>query len=410
MKKLFAALGPGDMVAAHRQRLAGGRIKTETSVPFSDQLVDWCKARRITLLGVGYNPRADEIDCPGVRLEQRAKPFSHAAGLRYHIGNVLYAWHLAIRARRFGADVALIDSGTAHYFALLGFRLFGIPVAVNFHNVLWAQGFKGFRRGSRILDYLNGRFFRAHVFAATGCSPECGRQVAELAGRQVPFFEWRAQFDKGGFPQSIPDWNLRPFRVLFSGRVEANKGALDIPAIAAGLERRLPGLVRWDICGDGGVLDRLRSDVQRSGLADVIRIHGRLDRARLLQVYGACHAIVVPTRGDFCEGLPLVCAEAVICQRPIVTSRVSNALPVLGPAIAETIPEDIESYIDAIARLATDRGEFERLRDACVPLREQFFDATRSYPAAIDRMMSILEVHWKTLDGDEEVVTDSPPS
>jgi glycogen synthase len=56
-------------------------------------------------------------------------------------------------------------------------------------------------------------------------------------------------------------------------------------------------------------------------LSHVISVHGRLDRSELLPVYGACRALIVPTRGNFSERLPLVCADAVICGRPIVTSR-----------------------------------------------------------------------------------------
>jgi glycogen synthase len=401
--KLFAALGAGDIVGAHRRRLAGEHVNSETSVPFSDQLVDWCKLRDIELLAVGHHPRADSVSSPGVRLEQHAKPFAGAGGLRFHLGAVLYAWQLAWRARRFGADVALIDSGTSHYFALVFFRLFGVGVAVNLHNVLWPQGFKPTGRVARWLNALNGWFFRGHVFAAAGCSPECGRQVVELAGRAIPFFEWRGQFRREGFPSGSADWAKRPFRVLYSGRVERNKGALDIPVIAAELERRHPGLVRWDVCGDGNALSPLRSAVLHSGLSHAITVHGRLDRSELLSVYGACHALIVPTRGDFGEGLPLVCAEAVICQRPIVTSRLSNALPVLGRAIAEARPEDAQSFVDAIELLALDRTEYERRRSACEHLAAQFFDPAQSYPAAIDRLLSAWDPSWRALDSYEQM-------
>lgn len=396
--KLFAALGPGDIVGAHRRRLAGEDVKSETSLPFSDQLVDWCKLRGIDILAIGYHSRRDSISYPGVRLDQGAKPFAGAGGLRFHLGSILYAWQLARRARQFGADVALIDSGTAHYLPLVLFRLFGIAVAVNFHNVLWPQGFKPAASVARLANTLNGWFFRRHVFAVAGCSPECGRQVMELAGRAVPFFEWRGQFRREGFPSGSADWVKRPFRVLYSGRVERNKGALDIPMIAAELERRHPGLVRWDVCGDGSSLPALRDEVLRCGLSQVITVHGRLNRSELLPVYGTCHALIVLTRGDFCEGLPLVCAEAVICQRPIVTTCLSNALPVLGPAIAEALPEDPHSFVEAIELLALDKAEYESRSGACERLAAQFFDPAQSYPAAIDRLLAAWDPSWQALD------------
>lgn len=396
--KLFAALGPGDIVGAHRRRLAGEHVKSETSEPFSDQLLDWCKLRGIEVLATAHHPRSDSLTYPGVTLEQRAKPFAGAGGLRFHVGAVVYAWQLAWRARRFGAEVALIDSGTAHYFALWAFRLLGIAVAVNFHNVLWPQGFKPAGRVARTVRALDSWFFKRHVFAVAGCSPECGRQAAELAGRALPFFEWRGQFRREGFPSSPAEWKKRPFRVLFSGRVEVNKGALDIPLIAAQLERRHPGLIGWDVCGDGGALTLLRDEVLRANLSHVITLHGRLERSDLLRIYGGCHVFIVPTRGTFCEGLPLVCAEAVICGRPIVTSRLSNALPVLGQAIAEAAPEVADSFARAIELLALSENAYEQRRSWCAPLANQFLDASQSYPAAIDRLLSAWSPHWKALE------------
>jgi glycogen synthase len=397
MPKLFAALGPGDIVGSYRHRLAGDAIASETSLAFSDQLVDWCRLRGIELLAIGHHARADTLDCSGVRLEQRRKPLAGAGRLAFHVGAVLYAWQLAWRARRFGADLAVIDSGTAHYFALAAFRLLGVPVAVNFHNVLWPQGFKPAGRVARFIAWLDGLFFRHLVFAVAGCSPECGRQAMEMARREMPFFEWRGQYRSNGFP-TPRDWDDRSFRLLYSGRVERNKGALDIPKMAAELERRRPGLVRWDVCGDGAALPELRRAVSESGLDHVITVHGRLNRADLLAVYADSHAFIVPTRGNFCEGLPLVCAEAVICGRPIVTSRLSNALPVLGPAISEAKPEDIGSYVRAIELLATNEDAYVLRRDACARLSEQFFCPAQSYPAAVDRLMSAWSPHWTVVD------------
>lgn len=396
--KLFAALGPGDIVGAHRRRLAGEHVKSETSVPFSEQLLDWCKLREIEVLATAHNARADSIAYPGVTLQQRARPFDGASGIRFHLGAVMYAWQLAWRARRFGADVALIDSGTAHYFALAAFRLFGIAVGVNFHNVLWPQGFPPTGRVARTVQWLDSWFFRRHVFAIAGCSPECGRQAMEIAGRAIPYFEWRGQFRREGFPGAAVEWERRPFRLLYSGRIEVNKGALDIPLIAEELERRHPGLVRWDVCGDGSALQQLVEGVKRANLSRVITIHGRLERSDLLRVYGNCHAFIVPTRGSFCEGLPLVCAEAVICGRPIVTSRVSNAMPVLGSAIVEAVPEVPESFVRAIELLALDRNEYEERRSSCSQLAAQFFDVSKSYPAAIDRLLAAWSPRWKALD------------
>ena len=76
--------------------------------------------------------------------------------------------------------------------------------------------------------------------------------------------------------------------------------------------------------------------------------------------------------------MPAVCAEAVQAGLPIITSRLSNAIPVLGEAIIEAQPESIESYASAILTLAGDRRIYGKLQNACPDCARQFFDRSRA--------------------------------
>lgn len=385
--RMFATLGPGDIVDAHRRQLAGEAIVSETSVTFSGQLFEYCRIAGIDLLAWSYHPRIDRIDDDGIHARNMPKRWGGRRGVAFHVSQLLYAVQIARAARAFRADYALIDSGTTHYFALWLLRLSGTRVVVNFHNVMWPQGFKPAGRVSRIVRRLDGAFFRKGVAACMGCSPECGRQADELAGRPLSYFEWRGQFRREGFARDPAEAERRPFRLLYVGRAEENKGVLDLVAIAHRLAERAPGLVQIEVCGDGGALPELRRRIAEAGLEDTLVAHGRLQRPALLAAYARSHAVIVPTRGTFCEGLPLVCAEAVISRRPIVTSVLSNALPVLGPAIVEAPPEDLDGYVDAILSLATDPVAYAAKVEACAALAEQFVDRSRSYPAALDRLL-----------------------
>lgn len=388
--KLFAALGPGDIVGARRSHEAGEHVAGETSILFSEQLVQYCRAADIALLGIGTNPRSDKVTHGEITLEQSPKPLGKSTGVLYHLGAILYAFKLAWRARRFRAVLAVIDSGTSHYFALVAFAFFRIPVAINFHNVLWPQGFRPNGLLQRLIFALDALFFRYQVVAITGCSPECHSQANQLAKRSLPYFEWRGQYRRSGFRPREHRQPHKPFKVAFAGRAEQSKGVLDIPLIAAAIEARKPGLVQFIVCGDGPALSLLREATASRGLQDVITIRGRLEREELLDVYAASDAVIVPTRGTFCEGLPLVCAEAVIAGLPIVTSRLSNALPVLGPAISPAEPEDVESFARAVEKIALDPKAYAALSEACTALAEQFFDRGNSYPAALDRLICLV--------------------
>jgi glycogen synthase len=108
--KLFTAIGPGNIVGANRLHLAG-KITPETSLAFSEQLFAYCKFSKIETLAISQHPQRDQSRDGIIFLENRSKPSWGKRGLLYHVAEIYYALYLAIRARRFGADIAVIDSG-----------------------------------------------------------------------------------------------------------------------------------------------------------------------------------------------------------------------------------------------------------------------------------------------------------
>src|SRR5262245_35523771 len=120
--KVFAELGPGDIVAAHRSQMRGEGIVSMTGISYSGQVVEYCREQRIELLALTHNGRIDSV-CDGlIRLENQPLEF-RGGGLRYHLSMIVHAFRLAGRAWRFDADLALIDYGSAHCFALAIFKL-----------------------------------------------------------------------------------------------------------------------------------------------------------------------------------------------------------------------------------------------------------------------------------------------
>ena len=386
--RLFVALGPGDIVGARRSQLAGNAIN-ETSIAFSEQLFAYCRLRGIRTLAISSNVRPDTLDEGIISIENRARPLAGRAGARFHLSLVLYGLYLAIRARRFGASVAVIDSGTTHYFVLAFFRALGIPVLVNLHNVLWPRGFPPQGTLHRAIRLLNSLFFRYASSGAIGVSPECERQIVSESRGKVPFFQYRCQFKLAGFPAPHRR-KAGIFRIAFVGRAESNKGVLDLPRMAIGLRTRAPVRVVFEVCGDGPALPELSSIVRKERLNDEIIVHGRLERDALLGVYARSDAVIAPTRSNFTEGMPQVCAEAVLSGIPVITSEVTNAFDVIGTATINAKTDDVESYIGAILSLIQDQALYERLRAECPTLAPQFLDRSQSYPAALDRLLEIL--------------------
>lgn len=393
--RLFFAMGPGDTVqdARSSRNLADSRLGEvrhgETSITFSGQLIRLLEARGHHAVLVSSHPRADSLEIGGITLMNLPRDRDGARGVAFYWSRIVYAWRLADIARRTRAELAIIDSGTTSPFALWLFRRHGIPVAVNFHNVRWAQGYAPTGGVAGIVRALDSFFFRNGATAALGCSPACADQARVDGADALPFYGWTAQYSAEGFPSpSAPSTSPEdPLRLLFVGRVEENKGVFDLIDIARGLRHRQLGHAHITICGNGSALGALREAVAVSDVADMITIRGRLERTDLLQAYADSSLVIVPTRSDFTEGMPLVCAEAMLALRPVLASKVTNAVPVLGAAMLEAIPDDPASYVTQIARFANDPALRAQLAEATIAARAQFLDRRRSYAAAIDALL-----------------------
>jgi len=382
--RLFLALGPGDIVGARRAALAGIAVPV-TSIAFSEQIFSFCRAHDITTLALSSNGRRDNLQDDKIRMENRPRMLD-GGGIRFHISMLLYAVYLAFRARRFKADLAIVDSGTTHYFALTVFWLLGVPVAVNLHNVLWPNGFPPVRKMNRLILWLNSMFFRHIAIGAVGVSPECERQVKAVAHYPITFHQYRCQFLSDGFRSALP-YRGGDFRVAFVGRAEVNKGLLDLVDIADQLRSASKVKVIFDICGDGAALAELKSRIDKYNLRDRMIVHGRLVRSDLLEVYANVHAVIVPTRSTFGEGMPQTCAEAVLSCLPVITNPVTNAYDVIGPACARAETNDIGSYVRAILSLIEHPGSYDQLRSKCESLSKQFLDMDQGYAAAVGRLL-----------------------
>jgi glycogen synthase len=95
----------------------------------------------------------------------------------------------------------------------------------------------------------------------------------------------------------------------------------------------------------------------------------------------------VPTRSDFCEGLPMVAIEAILLGRPVITSRLSNALDVLTDTIVEAQPDDVQSYVDAVQKLMLDNNFYTKKCQACSNYREPFLDGSQGLTKVLEQTL-----------------------
>lgn len=100
-------------------------------------------------------------------------------------------------------------------------------------------------------------------------------------------------------------------------------------------------------------------------LESVVNIRGWTSLEDLRAVYADCHAAIVPTRSTFIEGLAMTAAEAVLADRPVITSPVVPALEVVRPAAVGATTNDPDSYVEQILKLIDDPAWYESMVRAC---------------------------------------------
>ena len=394
--RILAAVGPGDAVNSFRDWASGVRTLSETSITYTSQAYEFFVKYDIAFWVVSSHPRRERLQSGANRIENRPRiGGGRLSGIAYHMAHLAYAVSLLASAVRFRATHAIVDSGTTHWFLLWMFRAFGIEVLPNFHNVNWPEGHPPKRLARRAILRLDSLFFKYAVRTAFGVSPACGQQLRMMSGGRTAFHDYRAQYERSDFATLPIPGPTAPFRVLFAGRVEADKGVFDILAINEILNKRHPGAFAFDICGGGGASEALAREIAARRLAGHVVMHGKLSRPELLKVYAASHLVIVPTRSTFCEGLPMVCAEAMLAGRPVVTSRISNALEVLRGAVIEAREDDPNDYADKIAGVAADPHLYAELVRNTATVSEQFMDPAFGLTAQLEQWLATGGVRWR---------------
>lgn len=378
-RRILYALGPGDVVGLYRDLQEGRAPAFQMCMPFSTQFLDWCDEAGAEAHALSWHSRRDSIQVGQHRVENRPKPsWCFAHGLKYHVGTVVYGLSIVAQAVKGRATVVVADSGATHWFVFSLLVLLRIPVVAVLHNALWPRGYPPSRMQARWLLWLDGWFFR-RIAAATVCvSPECERQVRQVAGTpRGPVYQCRAQFRKNFLSRVAPPDSraMRPFNVLFMGRMEEFKGVFLILAIAERLESELAGQFRWRMVGSGPAFEALQNAVTDRGLSPVVVIEASLpDEQKALETMGWAHAMVVPTTSRFNEGLAMTAAEAVLAGRPVVISSVVPAWEVLGGAAIQAEADNVNSFVAAFKRLALDADYYETCRRATGGVQGQFYD------------------------------------
>ncbi len=140
-----------------------------------------------------------------------------------------------------------------------------------------------------------------------------------------------------------------PGRVLFVGRLNAQKGLADLLDAMAWVRPT----ATLDVIGDGDDRDALRERAKRAGLGDRVRWRGAIPRTDLPAAYREAQVVVIPSRN---EGLGLVAVEAQLSRTPVIAYRSGGLPDVVDATSGGTLvpPGDIRALAAAIDAVIAD--------------------------------------------------------
>ena len=391
--RIYYAAGPGNVIGTYRLWKEGKDDPSQVNMTISGLFFDGCRKFEDQAYVVACCRQPGMIQDGPFRIAHRPIPFQDAAGLLYHLGQILAAIQTICSAVWFKADVALISEGSGHWFPLRILPLFGIQVVPSLHCVLWKK-YRTLGRVARLIRKLNRGFFIATAHRVLSMSRDITAQVDEMTrGKCKPVIEFLPTYKRqcfDGLPG--PDPTVRPFRVFYAGRIERSKGVFDLLTIARRFKSENISDVVFDICGTGGGLDELRRQAVTAGVTDRFLLHGYCNQSAMREKYAASHLVIVPTTTDFIEGFNQVVSEAVLAGRPVITSAVCPALRYVHKACVEVPPDDATAYADAILQLRNDPRLYREKIAACQSVQEPFYDESQGWGAALQATLLPLRV------------------
>jgi glycosyltransferase involved in cell wall biosynthesis len=192
------------------------------------------------------------------------------------------------------------------------------------------------------------------------------RSAAAIAGNAAARDVLRAKGYRGpveviplvGFDPAVfvpaSEQPARPFTIGYLGRLETQKGLLDLVEASAGLR----GDWRVRLVGYGPLGDDLRARAAALGVGDRLEIRPGVPSTEVVPVYPGCDAVVLPSRStpSWIEQFGRILVEGMACGVPAVGSSSGEIPHVIGPA-GLVFPEgDVAALRACLQRLIDDAG------------------------------------------------------
>lgn len=380
--RLAFQAGPGDAVGTYEQWAEGRHDARVPVLAYSAQFYSMVAALGAEALVITESGQQPAVPDPRFRFICVKRDRS-ARRLGWHLAERDYARRLAATINDWAPDATILGGdlkpGAYHAVARQG-RLF-----LTLHSTFWPMGSRPQERlRDRARQWALGRAL-ARAEGAVCTSLECARQLEALTGG--------GQRVEAELPQVLaahlhpPRSRARARRLLFLGRIEANKGVFDLLEAFGALAPRFAD-ARLVLAGTGSADDALADAVARHKARAQIELAGLLDAEGVHEALGEADLLICPTRAEVTEGLALVVLEAAAQGVPSVASSVVPAAETAGAACITFPVNDVGALRATLARLMEDDGAYEALAREAAAIRPRMLDRSLGWGSCLARVLT----------------------
>lgn len=297
----------------------------------------------------------------------------------YFLSQRAYARDIVRKVNEFDPHVVIASTGTPPMCWKQLAR--GRKLILSMHNAFWPmdrppRGLKDRFRHALLSSHA------ANIDSAICTSHECARQLAKVTGNRI-----KAEVE---IPQIVARYPIvrrdRARKLIFLGRIEANKGVFFLVDVVERLMQRFPDLT-LELAGSGSAEDDLKTRIGVSPVASRLRFLGHLSSESVHAKLASSDLLVCPTMSSCSEGLAVVGLEAAAHGIPSILSSVVPASDLLGGSCSVFKADDASSLENVLVRFLIDDHAYRVCCDQTGEVREQLYDPALSWGSGLFRAL-----------------------
>lgn len=354
MQVLYLA-GPGNIYGTYKKWKNNDRDNSQFALTYSQQFFNSIRSKKIKGVVISWDINQDEYEIESeeyVFINKYLNDGSQGA-LKFYIGQIKYVYYIYKIVKKYKIDL-IVSTGGIKWFLLYIFKLMEKKIIISLHNLIWPK--KGEEKFThRLITKLNQRFINNYVDAALSISTDTTEQLKEILKKdKCRIIEFAPSFYKECFEDmNKKNINKETVNILFSGRVEREKGVFDlveiIDKVKKGLNKEVK--IKVDMCGSGSDFKELKNYIVEKKMEEIFNMHGQCKSENMKSFYENADIVIVPTRSKFSEGFNKVVIEGVLSGATVIASDVCTLDVFKSKKIYGVEANNIEQYISILSKI-----------------------------------------------------------